>query len=238
MKTVKIDKYYKGMVAHRGLSGIETENTVFSFLAAANHSYHGISADLYTSKDGYLILTSQTSLLKYGLLNLDIQSFDYEELVKYTLVDRKTGNLNKFLYIPLLRDYLPICKSYEKKAMIRIHPSLKNYDLDRMLKEINEIGYLKECVFIIKEQKQINHLLESVESHQIYYDHLQSTPNYEYCNKLKINAFLSHDSLGKEYVKKFHLIGLKVMTGVVNDKENAEKMIKLDIDHIMTEILE
>jgi hypothetical protein len=49
---------------------------------------------------------------------------------------------------------------------------------------------------------------------------------------------LNHDSLEKEYVKKFHLIGLKVMTGVVNDKENAEKMIKLDIDHILTEILE
>ncbi|MCK7487433.1 MAG: hypothetical protein MZU97_19420 [Bacillus subtilis] len=28
MNTVKIDKYFRGMIAHRGLSGIETENTL------------------------------------------------------------------------------------------------------------------------------------------------------------------------------------------------------------------
>ena len=98
MNTIKIDKYFKGMIANKGLSGIETENTVFSYLAAANRSYHGISCFLALSKDNKYILTESDTLLKYGLLNLNIPSFTYNELKKFSLLDRKTGNLNEFFY--------------------------------------------------------------------------------------------------------------------------------------------
>ncbi|QWB99592.1 hypothetical protein KHQ88_05355 [Mycoplasmatota bacterium] len=239
MKTIKIDKYYKGMIAHRGLSGIETENTVFSYLAAANHSYTGISCDLLTSKDGKLILSAETSLLKFGLLNLDIQSFDYDELIKYSLVDRKTENLNKFLYIPLLKDYLSICKAYEKKAVINIHEDLKLSSIDKMLYEINELDYLNRCLFISSDKKQIEYMLKNIEAKRIFYKHSDlSLANYEFCNKHKVNLYLDKHYLDKEYIKKYHLIGLKTMTGIVNDKDNAEKIIKYDIDYIFTNILE
>ena len=103
------------MIANNGLSGIETENTIFAFLAAANRSYLGISCELSISKDNKYIVTGCDSLLKYGLLNLDIPSFSYNELKKFALVDRKTGNLNEFVFIPRLEDYLAICKAYGKK---------------------------------------------------------------------------------------------------------------------------
>ncbi|QLY40023.1 hypothetical protein HF295_03775 [Hujiaoplasma nucleasis] len=239
MKTIKIDKYYKGMIAHRGLSGIETENTVFSYLAAANHSYCGISCDLFLSKDEKLILTAETSLLKFGLLNLDIQSFDYEELVKYSLVDRKTENINHFLYIPLLRDFLSICKAYEKTSIIRLHPSLKNINLDMMLKKISEYYDINHCLFISEDKKQIEYLLESVPANQIFFHHLELNQiNDEFSNKHKVNIYLDKKNIDKEFVKKCHLIGLKVMTGQVDDKETAEKIVKLDIDYIQTSILE
>ena len=57
MNTVKIDKYFRGMIAHRGLSGIETENTLPAFIAAANRSYFGIECDVHASKDGKIIVT-------------------------------------------------------------------------------------------------------------------------------------------------------------------------------------
>lgn len=239
MKTIKIDKYYKHMIAHRGLSGIETENTVFSFLAAANHSYLGISCDLYASKDDKLILTSQTTMLKYGLLNLDIQSFNYEELIKYSLVDRKTENLNQFLYIPQLRDYLPICKAYEKKALISIHSSLSLELLSQMIKEIEEYYQLDQCMMIVENKNQAEHLVKLIDSKHIFFHHQSMNQGeYEFSNKHKVNVYLDRHHLDKTYVKKCHLIGLEVMTGVINEKENAEKTIKMDVDYILTNILE
>jgi len=239
VKTIKIDKYFKGMIAHRGLSGIETENTVFSYLAAANHTYTGISCDLYTSKDGRLILTAESSLLKYGLLNLDIQSFDYEELVKYSLVDRKINNLNRYLYVPLLRDLLSIGKAYEKKIIIHLHPSLTTVDLNNMLRVIHDGYLLEQCFFVSKKTNQIEYLLDSVQSNHIFLDHGdKESQYYEFMNMHKVNAYLQKDLINKDYIKKCHLIGLKVMTGIVNEKEQAERLVKLDIDYMLTDILE
>ena len=42
MDTVKIIKGKTKLIAHRGLSGIETENTAAAFVAAGNRDYYGI----------------------------------------------------------------------------------------------------------------------------------------------------------------------------------------------------
>ena len=45
------------MVAHRGLSGIERENTCAAFVAAGNRSYFGIECDIHRTVDGgYVII--------------------------------------------------------------------------------------------------------------------------------------------------------------------------------------
>ena len=49
MDTLKLDKGSIKMIAHRGLSGIERENTAAAFVAAGNHSYFGIETDVHLS---------------------------------------------------------------------------------------------------------------------------------------------------------------------------------------------
>ena len=46
MNTVKFEHKNTLVVAHRGLSGLETENTVTAFVAAGNRSYYGIETDM------------------------------------------------------------------------------------------------------------------------------------------------------------------------------------------------
>ncbi|MCK7495468.1 MAG: hypothetical protein MZW92_33760, partial [Comamonadaceae bacterium] len=66
MNTIKIEKRQTRMVAHRGLSGIETESTIHAFLAAANRSYYGMECDVFASRDGQIIITHDDSLLRLG----------------------------------------------------------------------------------------------------------------------------------------------------------------------------
>lgn len=44
------------MVAHRGTSGLELENTNSAFVAAGNRSYFGIETDVHRTADGQFIL--------------------------------------------------------------------------------------------------------------------------------------------------------------------------------------
>ena len=62
--TVKLDKRGSGvlMVAHRGLSGLETENTQCAFVAAANRSYYGIETDVHVTKDGRYVISHDGNL--------------------------------------------------------------------------------------------------------------------------------------------------------------------------------
>ena len=54
MNTVKIDKQGVRMIAHRGVSGLETENTAAAFIAAGNRTYWGIETDVHLTADGPL----------------------------------------------------------------------------------------------------------------------------------------------------------------------------------------
>ncbi len=43
------------MVAHRGLCGLEPENSIPAFVAAGNRSYYGVESDVHVTADGKLL---------------------------------------------------------------------------------------------------------------------------------------------------------------------------------------
>ena len=239
MNTIKIDKYFKGMVANRGLSGIETENTIFAFLAASNRSYYGISCNLSISKDNQIIITADDTLLRLGLLNLYIPSFSYDELKKFSLVDRKTSNLDPNIFIPKLTDFLPICKAYRKEAFFNLNDTLKNDNIDNIIELVEEHYDIKRVSFLSRSKKHLLHLSKKVEHSSLYYEvDKVDDETFDFCKNNQFNVFVESQNISKETVKEMHLIGLKVGTGVVNDKELAEKLIVHDVDIVFTDILE
>ena len=68
MNTVKFDKKETKIIAHRGLSGIEKENTNAAFVAAGNRSYFGIETDIHVTKDGRIVVIHDDMDLKIGQL--------------------------------------------------------------------------------------------------------------------------------------------------------------------------
>ena len=53
MDTIKIENKAVKMVAHRGLSGIEKENTCSAFVAACNRAtYFAVETDVHRTVDG------------------------------------------------------------------------------------------------------------------------------------------------------------------------------------------
>ena len=56
MDAIRINRKQARMVAHRGLSGIELENTCAAFVAAGNRDYWGIETDVHQTADGKYII--------------------------------------------------------------------------------------------------------------------------------------------------------------------------------------
>ena len=80
MDTVKINKNNTALIAHRGLSGIECENTAAAFVAAGNRSYFGIETDVHKTADGKFIIIHDDNTGRVCAENLPVENSNYEDL--------------------------------------------------------------------------------------------------------------------------------------------------------------
>ena len=84
MDTVKFKNSGVKVIAHRGLSGIEAENTVSSFVAAANRSYWGIETDVHVTGDGAYVLIHDDTTERERKKKSDVEKSSYQELSDFT----------------------------------------------------------------------------------------------------------------------------------------------------------
>ena len=84
--TIKIDRKQVKMVAHRGMSGLERENTSVAFVAAGNRSYFGIETDIQKTKDGVLVLFHDDTLDRVIGRSGKIEDLTYEELCSLRVI--------------------------------------------------------------------------------------------------------------------------------------------------------
>ncbi|MBO5973139.1 MAG: hypothetical protein J6Q16_00400, partial [Clostridia bacterium] len=65
MDTIRmVNKGNTKMVAHRGVSKLERENTMPAFVAAGNRSYYGIETDIHITRDGRFIVYHDDNTLR------------------------------------------------------------------------------------------------------------------------------------------------------------------------------
>ena len=131
MNTIKFDKGNVQVVAHRGLSGLEPENSIPAFVAAGNRSYFGIETDIHVTKDGkFIVIHDETTTRVAGdTINVEECTYDFARKVVLDNICKmerdtevKIGDLKgrDDLLLPRLEDYINICKKYEKIAVLEV----------------------------------------------------------------------------------------------------------------------
>ena len=73
MNTVKFEKRNTLVVAHRGLSGIEKENTSSAFVAAGNRSYYGIETDIHNTRDGEYVVIHDENMKRVAGEDIEVE---------------------------------------------------------------------------------------------------------------------------------------------------------------------
>ena len=80
MNTIKFNKKNVKVIAHRGVSGLERENTCASFVAAGNRSYYGIETDIHKTMDGNYIIIHDDTTGRVAIDNLEVEKSTFETL--------------------------------------------------------------------------------------------------------------------------------------------------------------
>ena len=227
------------MIAHRGLSGLERENTCPAFVAAGLKSYYGIETDVHVTKDGKIIVYHDNNLLRLTGLDKVIEETDFAELRELTLTDTDGVTIRKDLFLPSLEEYISICKKYDKVAVLELKNPMEEKYISKIVETIMEMDWFEKTIFISFAGENLVALKKLYPSAKAQF--LSSVASEEAVNFIlgnDLDADLSAKCITKDLVDKLHKAGKKVNVWTVNDVEHAKELKACGVDFITTNILE
>lgn len=239
MDTVKFEKGNVLMVAHRGVSGIEPENTCSSFIAAANRSYYAIETDIHRTSDGNFVVNHDGNLLRIAGEEISVEESTLEELQKIVLFDKEGTKSRADLRVPTLENYINICKKYGKHCLIELKSMFTDEETQRYINIIRELDYLSNVTFISFKYDNLTKIRKILPDQPIQFIFKEVTD--EIFDKVLADGFdvdVKYTSLTKENIAAFHAAGIKVNCWTVDGKEDAERLVSWGIDYISSNILE
>lgn len=230
------------MIAHMGLSGIEKENTCPAFVAAGNRSYFGIETDVHVTKDGKFIIIHDetTERISTGEYNINVEESVYSEIEKIVLPDLDNSTDRKDIRIPLLSEYIKICKKYEKTCVLELKNHFEEYDIERLIDEIKKLEYIKNVIFISFDFANCVNVRKRLPENDVQFLTKKEITN-ELIEKLISNNLdldIYYEQLNAEDIELLHSNGIKVNCWTCDDKDAAEKLVSFGVDFITSNILE
>lgn len=239
MDTIKIDTKGVRLVAHRGLSGLEPENTHAAFIAAANRSYFAIETDAHVTRDGHYICTHDDTTGRVAARNLTVENTDYQELREILLheKDGRTGRTD--LRLPSLAEYVRICRQYEKTSFLELKNRIAPSHIHKIITLLRKNKHLGHTVFISFDRDNLIDLRAMLPSHQMQFLCEKLTPDVLlFLKRYKLDLDISVRALPKWGITAVHELGQAVNVWTINDAKTAAYWIDQGVDYITTNILE
>lgn len=239
MDTIKFDKKDTLMVAHRGLSGIEKENTNAAFVAAGNRSYYGIETDVHKTLDGKYVVFHDDTTGRVAIDNMEVEktTFDCLRNLLLTDIDGKKGRSD--IRIPTLAEYISICKKYEKIAVLELKNAFAEKEIFEIVDIIKDLDYLDNVIFIsfCLENLVILRAKYPEQPAQFLVDDYQDSL-IDILKKNNLDLDIDYHALTADNMKELHDAGIKVNCWTCNDPEAGAKLAEWGIEYITSNILE
>ena len=224
------------MIAHRGYSRFEAENTLVSFSAAgAIKQFYGIETDVHVTNDNHFITIHDENVnrVSNNTMDLDVEknSFAIVSSVKLADVD---GSLTRYdLVIPEMIDYFKICKKYNKVAVCELKQLFNEKQMQEILNIVDSVGMLENTIFISFVVEDLFTLRKLAPSQKA--QALMCEWKDEYLIPLKqyhLDVDIYHKALTKELLDRLHDNNIKVNVWTVDELEDAKKYASWGIDYI------
>ena len=240
MDTIKINKKQALMVAHRGCSGLEKENTHAAFVAAGNRSYFGIETDVHRTLDGKFVCFHDDTTKRVVIDDMEIEQTTFDTLRSLILTDTDGSKGRTDLRIPTLQEYVRICKKYEKTCVLELKNAFEEDDILKIVYIIKEEGYLDEVIFISFNLDNMLHLRRMLPEQRCQYlisgeltDEVIATLTENH-----LDLDIRYTRLTEENIALLHSKGIQVNCWTVDKAEDANQLIEWGVDFITSNILE
>ena len=239
MNTIKFNKNNVKMVAHRGASGLERENTNAAFIAAANRSYYGIETDIHKTADGQFIIIHDDTTGRVAIDNLEVEKSTFDTLRSLIIADKDGSKIRTDLRLPTLDEYIGINKKYEKYAVLELKNAFTEAEVLEICDRIDNLGYLDRTIFISFCYDNLVYVRRKYPEQACQF--LTSKYESSLIGRIKewnLDLDIYHGALTADIVKELHDNGITVNCWTVDDPARAEELVSFGVDMITSNILE
>jgi glycerophosphoryl diester phosphodiesterase len=239
MQPIKIDNKNCKMVAHRGVSGVEKENTCPAFVTAGTRSYYGIETDVHVTKDGkYIIIHDDTTTRVTGV-EYTVEQTDFDVLRSIKVLDTDGVTTRSDLILHTLDDYTNICKKHDKVSVLELKNTMEEKHLIGIVERIKELGWYEKTIFITFSQENVVLLRKNYADAKIQFLYCEKKDEYlDFMIENKVDADVWYGAVDKEYVDLLHANGIEINCWTVDREEDAKRLIDAGVDYITSNILE
>ncbi len=239
MDTIKFEKKNTLVIAHRGLSGIEVENTNSAFVAAGNRSYYGIETDIYRTADGNFVIGHDDNYKRISGEEIYLEKESLDTLERVVFFDKDGTKDRVDLRPSRLESYIKIVKKYEKHAVLELKSDFTQEEIARIIEIVRGYDYLENTTFIsfnYENLKRVRKILPNQSAQYLFWK--LTDEEIARLKEDKIDADVWCVELTEEQIKRAHDAGLVVNCWTVNEKEDGERLASWGIDYITSNILE
>ena len=239
MNTIKFDNKNTRVTAHRGLSGLERENTASAFVAAGNRNYFGIETDIWRTSDGHFVVNHDGRADRVGGVRVDMEQAPWELLREVVLYDTDGTKDRYDLRLPSLQNYITICKKYEKICVLELKSVFTDEETAAFIEIIKNYDYLDHVIFISFHYEDLLNVRAILPDQPCQY--LTGDNSDELIERLvadKLDIDILHTALTEERIQAMHAAGLIVNCWTVDDPARGEELAAWGVDHITSNILE
>jgi len=239
MNTIKFEKGNVLAVAHRGLSGIERENTNAAFVAAGNRSYYGIETDIHRTADGRFVVNHDMTLARVAGENIPVEETTLSTLQNVVLFDKDGSKDRADLRPCTLENYISICKKYEKHCVLELKSEFTDEETERFVNIIKDLDYIDSVTFIsfiYEDLVKVRKLLPGQSVQFLFSQVTDEIIEKVIADGMDVDVY--YKALNEENIKKFRDAGIRINCWTVDTKEEAERLVAMGVDYITTNILE
>lgn len=243
MNTIKLNTTGTNvrMIAHRGLSGLEAENTCAAFVAAGNREkYFGIECDIHRTLDGKFVIFHDDNTKRMAKDSMIIEETTFDTLRSLRLGEPRNDLYHRAdLVMPTLEEYINICARYEKYAVLELKNEFTASDIYKIMGMIDKLGYLDHTIiisFCLKNLIRLRKRYPNIKAQfllSVWEDkHMDSLVKYD------LDLDIKYSAVTEELCRKIHEAGKVINTWTVDTVEEGQRLIDCGIDFITTNILE
>ncbi len=210
------------VVGHRGVGGIEPENTLRSFKKAIEMEVDYIECDVHLSSDGYPVVIHDDTV--------DRTTSGKGKVKDLTLKELRELDAGKGEKIPLLEEVLSLVKNKTGIIIEIKDPNAKNKVIETV-----ENKKMKDEVLLASFDSHILHEIKN-DFGKIFLSYKNVSLSLFIAKEVKTSFLgLKYTLIKPEVVRKVKENNLRLLAWTVNEYEDIKKLINLGVDAIASD---